>query len=91
MSEATDKQEQVSAETPLERDLKSKQQSIAATKENNIVMINLKYENKLDLRYQPLQNRNKVTLQPQQQPLLSYRKRDIIVKGLIQIHFLIID
>ena len=32
MSEATDKQEQVSAETPLERDLKSKQQSIAATK-----------------------------------------------------------
>ena len=32
MSEAIDKQEQVSAETPLERDLKSKQQSIAATK-----------------------------------------------------------
>ena len=32
MSEATDKQKQVSAETPLERDLKSKQQSIAATK-----------------------------------------------------------
>ena len=32
MSEATDKQEQVSAETPLERDLKTKQQSIAATK-----------------------------------------------------------
>lgn len=91
MSEATDKQEQVSAETPLERDLKSKQQSIAATKRKQY------RDDKSQIRKQA-RFEVSTTPEPEQSDssattatLLSYRKRDIIVKGLIQIHFLIID